>query len=66
MGDARPLAKLASADYRIRDQRVKRLRAQLEKERQLRKEAEANVKRFHALLIQARVALIQAKHQEPK
>ena len=66
MGDARPLAKLAAADYRVRDQRVKRLRAELEKERQLRKEAEANVMRFHALLIKARVDLINAKHQEPK
>ena len=57
MGEARPLYKVDA------DTRVARLHAALKKERQLRKEAEANAMRFHALLIKARVDLIQAKAQ---
>jgi hypothetical protein len=60
---ARPLYKL---DHTITDkEQVARLKRRLEVERRLRRaaearavQAEANSKRFHALLIQARVELI--------
>ncbi len=63
MGEARPLYKI---DHTITDaQKVVRLEKRLAVERRLRKNAEdrvrlaeANSKRFHALLIQARVELI--------
>lgn len=63
MGTARPLFKVKDAD-----ERCAQLERALEKERRLRKAAEAradladkNAKRFHALLLQARVALINQK-----
>ena len=40
------------------DQRCRRLRGALKRERRLRREAEANAKRFHALLIAERIRKI--------
>ena len=65
MGTARPLFKVKDVD-----ERVAQLEARLVVERRLRKAAEAradaadkNAKRFHALLLQARVALINRKDE---
>ena len=63
MGSARPLFKV---DHAMSDaERIQRLEKRLQVERRLRKAAEdrarladANSKRFHALLLQARVELI--------
>lgn len=52
MGDARPLLKLDQ------DLRIARLERMLADERKRRKAAETNAARFHALMLQARVALI--------
>lgn len=55
MGTARPLYKV---DHAMSCEQ------KLAKERVLRKNAEANALRFHALLMEARVALIVAKAKE--
>ena len=60
MGTARPLQKLEQ-----RDLRVQKLEAQLRHERRLRAEAEAQVKKFHALLIAERIRKIQARAVSP-
>jgi hypothetical protein len=56
MGTARPLHK-TDVDARLRE-RVLRLEAALAAERDMRREAELNAKRFHALMLQARIALL--------
>lgn len=59
---ARPLHK---TDVEARQaERIVRLETMVKQERRLRIEAEKNVLRFHALMLQARVALI-AKKKEP-
>lgn len=68
MGEARPLYKL---DHTLPDkEQITRLKRRLEVERRLRRNAEdkaqlaeANSKRFHALLIQARVELINRENR---
>lgn len=55
MGDARPLFKVD------RDRTISGLKAELAAERRLRVAAEKNAVRFHALMLQARVALITRK-----
>lgn len=61
MAAARPLHK---ADVEARQAEIiGRLRKRLETERGLRKQAELNAARFHALMLQARVALIVKKDQ---
>lgn len=54
---ARPLFKVD------RDRTITDLKEQLAEERRLRVEAEANAKRFHALMLQARIALIRKKDE---
>ncbi len=57
MGAARPLYK-TDTEARRRE-RIVRLERMLEDERRLRRDAERNAKRFHALMLAARVALIR-------
>lgn len=62
MGEARPLFKINNA---MADQeKIASLEHRLSEERVLRKAAEANALRFHALMLQARVNLITAKTKE--
>lgn len=62
MGDARPLFKL---DNQMTDaQKIASLERRLVKERELRKQAELNARRFHAMLLRERVAAIVAKHKD--
>lgn len=61
MGEARPLFKV---DNTMTDQeRIASLERRLREERVLRKKAEANAHRFHALMLAARIALINQKEQ---
>jgi hypothetical protein len=56
MGEARPLYKV---DHTMTDEeRIASLEKRLRDERRQRKEAEANAKKFHALMLQARVAAL--------
>ena len=54
MGSARPLFRLLERDTRIAKLKAE-FKAEIRKERQLRKDAEANAKRFHAMLIAERI-----------
>ncbi len=57
MGAARPLFKV---DHAMSDaERIASLERRLANERDLRKAAEANARRFHALMLQARIELIR-------
>ena len=59
MGEARPLFKV---DHQMTDaERIASLERRLREERVLRKQAEANALRFHALMLKARVDLITEK-----
>jgi len=58
MAAARPLYKTDEV-ARMRE-RIARLERALDTERQLRKQAELNASRFHALMLKARVDLIRA------
>lgn len=56
MGAARPLFKF---DHAMTDaERIASLEKRLVKERVLRKQAEANARRFHAQMLRARIELI--------
>lgn len=62
MGTARPLFKVDR--FHDLEARVVRLEKQLEHERALRKDAEKNAARFHALMLQARVNLLAAQKKK--
>jgi hypothetical protein len=55
---ARPLHK--ADELRRCQERIRRLEGMLAKEKQARLNAEGNARRFHAMMLKARIELIQA------